>query len=56
MRRILYWLANCVNENRRLRARVQFLLEANNAAVEDRRQAEIDTAAYKLLWRRTRGW
>lgn len=54
MRKILYWLADCVNENRRLRARVQFLLEANNTAVEDRRQAEIDTAAYKLLWKRAK--
>lgn len=52
MRRILYWLADCVNENRRLRARVQFLLEANNEAVEARRQAKIDAMAYESLWRR----
>lgn len=40
IRKLLYKLADWVNENRRLRARVQQLLEANNLEVAKCREAE----------------
>jgi len=46
-RKLLDLICDWVNENRRLRERVQFLLEANTRAVNERRDAEKREA----LWR-----
>jgi hypothetical protein len=49
LRHLLYWLADRVNENRRLRARVVELLKANNEELERRRQSEADCLRLYLL-------
>lgn len=48
IRKFLYWLADVINENRRLRARVEELLRANNEEVRKRREVE----SIGEFWRR----
>jgi len=47
--RTLDWLADWVNENRRLRKRVQELLVANNEEVQRRRDAESNLELVKKM-------
>jgi len=50
IRRVLDWIADAINENRRLRKRVNELLVANNQEVQKRRDAEYNAASWHTAY------